>query len=59
MYTRRAKSVSYLSFRMNADPQYIVMHRVHPISHKGYMLVAHTAFKGFSGRGWSKYHVSS
>ena len=59
MCTKRAKSVYYPSYRKNADPQYIVMHRVHPISHKGYMLVAHTAFKGFSGRGWSEYFASS
>jgi glycogen debranching enzyme len=34
--------------------QYIMVHRVHPVTHKGYMLIAHTAFKGFSGRGWSE-----
>jgi glycogen debranching enzyme len=34
--------------------QYIMVHRVHPVTHKGYMLVAHTAFKGFSGRGWGE-----
>ena len=34
--------------------QYIVVHRVHPITHKGYMLVVHTAFKGFFGHGWSE-----
>ena len=39
------------------DIQYIMLHRVHPITHKGYMLVAHTAFKGFSGRGWGMYPV--
>ncbi|WVQ80205.1 glycogen debranching enzyme [Cryptococcus sp. DSM 104549] len=39
---------------VHEEGQYIMIHRVHPVTHKGYMLVAHTAFKGFSGRGWVK-----
>ena len=31
-----------------------MVHRVHPITHKGYMLIAHTAFPGFQGRGWGE-----
>ena len=35
--------------------QYIVFHRVHPHTQKGYVLVAHTAFnKGSKDRGWSE-----
>ncbi|EIW71077.1 hypothetical protein TREMEDRAFT_37541 [Tremella mesenterica DSM 1558] len=44
----------YTEGHVHEEGQYIVMHRVHPITHKGYMLVAHTAFRGFSGRGWIK-----
>ena len=39
---------------MEADYQYIMLHRVHPVTHKGYMLVVHTAFPGFAGRGWGQ-----
>jgi glycogen debranching enzyme len=39
---------------MESDKQYIMVHRVHPVTHKGYMLIAHTAFPGFQGRGWGK-----
>ena len=28
------------------------------MTHKGYLLVTHTAFKGFSGRGWSESSTS-
>lgn len=31
-----------------------MIHRVHPVTHKGYMLIAHAAFKGFQGRGWGE-----
>ena len=44
----------YSEGHVHEEGEYIVIHRVHPITHKGYMLVAHTAFKGFSGRGWVK-----
>ncbi|WVN91067.1 glycogen debranching enzyme [Cryptococcus depauperatus CBS 7841] len=37
---------------VHQEGQYLMVHRVHPITHKGYMLVAHTAYKGFEGRGW-------
>lgn len=45
------------SYQTSADTceQYILVHRVHPITHKGYMLIAHTAFPGFKGRGWSEF----
>ncbi|ODO11295.1 glycogen debranching enzyme [Cryptococcus amylolentus CBS 6273] len=39
---------------VHEEGQYLMIHRVHPITHKGYMLVAHTAYKGFEGRGWVK-----
>ncbi|OCF33773.1 glycogen debranching enzyme [Kwoniella heveanensis BCC8398] len=39
---------------VHEEGQYIMVHRVHPVTHKGYMLIAHTAFKGFHGRGWIK-----
>ncbi|TXT04967.1 hypothetical protein VHUM_03787 [Vanrija humicola] len=37
---------------VHEEGEYIMIHRVHPRTHKGYMLVAHTAFPGSSGRGW-------
>lgn len=38
--------------------QYIVLHRVQPITQKGYLLVAHTAFsKGWKGRGNSTWYL--
>ncbi|KIR80314.1 glycogen debranching enzyme [Cryptococcus gattii EJB2] len=39
---------------VHEDGEYLMIHRVHPITHKGYMLVAHTAYPGFKGRGWVK-----
>ena len=42
------------SFQELMQYQYIIVHRVHPITHKGYLLIAHTAFKGAYGRGYSK-----
>ncbi|KAK4685222.1 glycogen debranching enzyme, partial [Tremellales sp. Uapishka_1] len=44
----------YTEGHVHEEGQYIVMHRVHPVTHKGFLLVAHTAFKGSSGRGWIK-----
>ena len=44
----------YTEGHVHEEGEYVIIHRVHPITHKGYMLVAHTAFKGFSGRGWIK-----
>ncbi|KAK8847657.1 glycogen debranching enzyme [Kwoniella newhampshirensis] len=44
----------YSEGHVHEEGQYIMIHRVHPITHKGFMLIAHTAFKGFSGRGWIK-----
>jgi glycogen debranching enzyme len=36
--------------------KYIVIHRVHPTTRKGYLLIAHTAFsKGSKERGYSMY----
>lgn len=37
---------------VHEEGQYIMIHRVHPRTHQGYMIVAHTAFPGNSGRGW-------
>ncbi|KAL7419064.1 bifunctional 4-alpha-glucanotransferase/amylo-alpha-1,6-glucosidase [Cryptotrichosporon argae] len=44
----------YEEGHVHEEGQYIAFHRVHPKTHQGYLLVAHTAFKGFSGRGWIK-----
>ncbi|WWD07354.1 glycogen debranching enzyme [Kwoniella europaea PYCC6329] len=44
----------YTEGHVHEEGQYIMIHRVHPITHKGYMLIAHCAFKGFQGRGWIK-----
>ncbi|ORY30247.1 putative glycogen debranching enzyme [Naematelia encephala] len=44
----------FIEGHVHQEGEYIVIHRVHPVTHKGYMLVAHTAFKGFQGRGWIK-----
>ena len=41
----------YTEGHVHEEGEYIMLHRVHPITHKGYMLIAHTAFPGFSGRG--------
>lgn len=42
----------YVEGHVHQENDYILMHRVHPSSRKGYLLVAHTAFnKGASGRG--------
>lgn len=42
----------YVEGHVHQEGDYIVIHRVHPSTHKGYLLVAHTAFhKGASGRG--------
>lgn len=36
--------------------KYIVLHRVQPLTQKGYILIAHTAFhKGDTARGYSGY----
>lgn len=42
----------YEEGHVHEEGQYIMIHRVHPQTHKGYMLVAHTAFKGGQGRGY-------
>jgi glycogen debranching enzyme len=47
--------VSIYSTRSLLIVKYIMIHRVHPVTHKGYMLVAHTAFKGMQGRGWGTF----
>ncbi|OCF71062.1 glycogen debranching enzyme [Kwoniella mangroviensis CBS 8886] len=44
----------YIEGHVHEEGQYIMIHRVHPITHKGYMLIARCAFKGFQGRGWIK-----
>lgn len=52
----RLELLSFVSLTGSSYPsQYIVVHRVHPQSHKGYILIAHTAFnKGdLSSRGSS------
>lgn len=33
---------------VHEEGEYIMIHRVHPITHKGYMVIAHTAFPGSS-----------
>jgi glycogen debranching enzyme len=49
---RELASGGYVEGHVHQENDYIVMHRVHPSTHKGYLLVAHTAFnKGASGRG--------
>lgn len=40
----------YEEGHVHEEGQYIMFHRVHPTTHKGYLLVAHTAFPGFKGR---------
>lgn len=42
----------YEEGHVHEEGQYIMIHRVHPRTHKGYLLLAHTAFPGSSGRGW-------
>ena len=37
------------------DPKYITVHRVCPQTHKGFFLIAHTAFTGHSNRGSSRF----
>ncbi len=45
-------SGGYVEGHVHQENDYIVMHRVHPSTLKGYLLIAHTAFnKGGSGRG--------
>lgn len=39
----------YSEGHLHRENEYIVFHRVHPVTHKGFVLVAHTAFKGNSG----------
>jgi glycogen debranching enzyme len=41
----------YEEGHVHEEDQYIMIHRVHPRTHRGYLLIAHTGFKGFSGRG--------
>lgn len=42
----------YDESHVHQEGDYIVIHRVHPQTHQGYLLVAHTAFnKGVTGRG--------
>lgn len=43
----------YEEGHVHEEGQYIMVHRVHPTTHKGYLVVAHTAFRGFQGRGYS------
>lgn len=44
---------------MRSVGQYIVVHRVQPVTQKGYLLVAHTAFSGGSkDRGLSELCVN-
>src|SRR6266576_3458675 len=43
---------------MRTNLQYIVIHRVQPATQRGYLLVAHTAFKrGSRDRGHSEYEI--
>jgi glycogen debranching enzyme len=43
----------FIEGHVHQEGDYIMMHRVNPITHEGYLLVAHTAFdKGASGRGY-------
>lgn len=53
---------SRLSRRLLVDGQYIVMHRIQPVTQKGYIVVAHTAFpntKMSKDRGWSESRRAS
>lgn len=49
---RELATGGFVEGHVHQENDYIVMHRVHPSTHKGYLLVAHTAFnKGVTGRG--------
>jgi glycogen debranching enzyme len=42
----------YSEGHVHQEKDYIMMHRIHPQTHEGYLVLAHTAFtKGASGRG--------
>jgi len=42
----------YSEGHVHQENDYIIMHRIHPQTHKGYLVVAHTAFTpGVTGRG--------
>lgn len=42
----------YSEGHVHQENDYIIMHRIHPQTHKGYLVVAHTAFHpGVTGRG--------
>ncbi|BEJ13378.1 hypothetical protein CspHIS471_0305520 [Cutaneotrichosporon sp. HIS471] len=42
----------YEEGHVHEEGEYIMVHRVHPKTHKGYLVVAHTAFPGAKGRGY-------
>lgn len=41
----------FTEMHVHHEGEYITVHRVHPKSHKGYFLIAHTAFSGGDHRG--------
>lgn len=42
----------YEEGHVHEEGEYIMVHRVHPTTHRGYLVVAHTAFPGAKGRGY-------
>jgi glycogen debranching enzyme len=40
---------------VHEEDQYIMIHRVHPRTHRGYLVLAHTAFPGRCGNGHREY----
>ena len=51
-------TLGYNEIHVNQEHDYISVHRMHPITHDGYLAIVRTAFKNLNEEGILHYHFN-
>ena len=51
-------ALGYNEIHVNQEHDYISVHRMHPITHDGYLAIVRTAFKNLNEEGILHYHFN-